>query len=101
MLAPRQKSGFITFGTAIASVFGIFLIVHIIKIVFDTIIHGYVLHSIYDCSIHLLGAIWSSLVHLLLHLASKSIPISKNRNNESRDTPTPTTSRICENCIET
>jgi len=24
-------------------------------------IHGYVLHFVYDCSVHLLGAIWSSL----------------------------------------
>jgi len=48
-------------------------------------IHDYVLHSDYGCSIHLLGAIWSSITHLLLHLASKSKPISENRNNESKD----------------
>jgi len=34
----------------------------------DTIIHGYSLHSIYGCDIHLLVAIWSSITHLLFYL---------------------------------
>jgi len=99
--ASKIWSGFITFGTATAGVFGIFLVVRIIKIIFDTMIHGYALHSAYGCSIHLLGAIWSSLTHLLLHLANKAKPVSENKNNESRDTSAPTTSRTRENCIET
>jgi len=95
--ASKIWSGFITFGTAIAGVFGIFLI--IIKIVFDTMI--YALHSVYGCSIHLLGAVWSSFTHLLLHLASKS-KVSENRNNESRDVSAPTQLlEHCENYVET
>jgi len=35
------------------------------------------------------------------YYTSLTNPVSENRNNESRDTPVPTTSRTCENCIET
>lgn len=63
-------SGFIKFGSATAGIMGIFIIIRIIKLIIDTIIHGYALHSIYGWSLHLLGAIWSSLTHLLMHLGS-------------------------------
>ncbi|XP_070166149.1 uncharacterized protein [Polyergus mexicanus] len=67
-------NGFTTFGAATAGVFGIFIIIRIIKIVFDTLIHGYALHAAYGCSLHLLGAIWSSFTHLLLYLANRPQP---------------------------
>ena len=35
----------------------------------DIIVQGYTLHAVYGWSIHLLGALWSSVSHLLLHLA--------------------------------
>lgn len=59
---------FISFGSASAGVLAIFVIIRTIKLVIDTTIHGYALHSIYGWSIHLLGAIWSSVTNLLLHL---------------------------------
>jgi len=65
-------NGFTVFGTATAGVLGIFMIFKLIKIIFDTLIHGYALHTAYGCSIHLLGAIWSSFTHLLLYLANKN-----------------------------
>lgn len=46
----------------------IILPIRLAKLIVDTIIHGYALHSIYDWSIHLFGSIWSSVTHLLLHL---------------------------------
>jgi len=75
--ASRLWKGFVTFGSAIAGVFGIFIVIRVIKLVIDTAIHGYALHTAYGCSLHLqiaprrcslhlLGAIWSSLTHLLL-----------------------------------
>jgi len=67
--ASRIWKGFVTFGSATAGVFGIFIVIRVIKLVIDTAIHGYALHTAYGCSLHLLGAIWSSLTHLLLHLA--------------------------------
>jgi hypothetical protein len=62
-------SGFMNFGTASAGVLGVILIVRLIKLLIDTIIHGYALHTVYGWSIHLLGAVWSSITHLFLHLA--------------------------------
>lgn len=38
--ATKIWSGFITFGSATAGVFGIVIIIRIMKIVFDTLIHG-------------------------------------------------------------
>lgn len=64
-------NGFTTFGAATAGVFGIFIIIRLIKIIFDTLIHGYALHAAYGCGLHLLAAIWSSFTHLLLYLANK------------------------------
>lgn len=67
-------NGFTTFGAATAGIFGIFIIIRIVKIIFDALIHGYALHAAYGCSLHLLGAIWSSFTHLLLYLANRSQP---------------------------
>lgn len=60
--------GFVSFGSASAGVLAIFVIARSIKLIIDTVIHGYALHSIYGWSIHLVGAIWSSVTNLLLHL---------------------------------
>ncbi|RLU14661.1 hypothetical protein DMN91_006526 [Ooceraea biroi] len=67
----RLWKGFITFGSASAGVLAIILIVRLLKLVVDSIIRGYALHSIYGWSLHLLGAIWSSITHLLLHLGAR------------------------------
>ncbi|KYQ55396.1 hypothetical protein ALC60_05684 [Trachymyrmex zeteki] len=40
----------------------------LIKLLLDTFIHGYALHSVYGWSVYLVGAIWDSLTQLLLHL---------------------------------
>lgn len=85
-------SGFTAFGAATAGVFGIFIIIGLIKIVFDTLIHGYALHAAYGCSLHLLGAIWSSFTHLLLYLANSPQPqpdvIPQNPPEQSNTTET-------------
>jgi len=64
----RIWKALITFGSASAGILALFVILRIVKLVIDTIIHGYALHSIYGWSIHLLGAVWSSVTSLLLHL---------------------------------
>jgi len=84
--ASRLWKGFVTFGSATAGVFGIFIIIRVIKLVIDTAIHGYALHTVYGCSLHLLGAIWSSLTHLLLHLARGPT----NKDNEDSRQPSAT-----------
>lgn len=70
--AARIWSGFITFGSATAGVFGVLIVIRLIKLAIDTAIHGYALHSAYGCSLYVLGAIWSSLTNLLLYLAGRT-----------------------------
>ncbi|XP_047370478.1 uncharacterized protein LOC124957491 [Vespa velutina] len=60
--------GFLAFGSASAGMIGLFILIKGVKLCVDAIIRGYVLHTVYGWSLHLLGAIWSSLTHLLLHL---------------------------------
>ncbi|KYN22230.1 hypothetical protein ALC57_05377 [Trachymyrmex cornetzi] len=68
----RVWRGFVTFGSASAGVLAIFIIIRVIKLIIDTAIHGYALHSIYGWSMHLVGAVWSSVTNLLLHLGRNS-----------------------------
>lgn len=63
--------GFITFGSASAGILAIFVIIKIIKTIIDTIIQGYSLYEVYGCGFHLLGALWSSITHLLLQKSEK------------------------------
>lgn len=62
----RLWKGFITFVSASAGVLTILMIFHFGKLVVSSVIRGYALHSVYGCSLHILGAIWSSLTHLLI-----------------------------------
>ena len=59
---------FTTFGTVSAGVIAMLLIIRVFKIFVDIAIRGYTLHTVYEWSLHLLGAIWSSIAHLLLQL---------------------------------
>jgi hypothetical protein len=74
-------SGFMNFESASAGVLGVILIVRLIKLLIDTIIHEYALHTVYGWSIHLLGAVWSSITHLLLLLARSP----KKEEEEQKD----------------
>jgi len=85
--ASRIWKGFMNFGSATAGLVGIFMIIRIVKLVIDTVIHGYALHTVYGCSLHLLGALWSSLANLLLHLAREPAP-KKPGNDSSDNQPT-------------
>jgi len=60
--------GFIMIGSASTAVLAVFIIVRLMKLIVHTIIHVYTLHSIYGCGIHLIAAIWSFVIHFLLHL---------------------------------
>jgi hypothetical protein len=73
---------FITFGSASAGILAVFIIARLDKLIIDTIIHRYALHSFYGCGIHLLAAICSSVTHLLLHLAR---PIKTKQANQPEE----------------
>ena len=61
---------FTSFGTTSAGLIGLIIIIRGIKLIVDTIIHGYALHRLFGWSLHLLGAFWDSVTNLLLHLGT-------------------------------
>ncbi|XP_076545674.1 uncharacterized protein LOC143305528 [Osmia lignaria lignaria] len=56
---------FIKFGSISSAVIMILIIIHICKLIIDTIIREYTLHTVYGWFILLLGAIFSSITYLL------------------------------------
>lgn len=86
--------GFISFGSVSAGVLAIFVIIRGIKLIIDTLIHGYALHSIYGWSIHLLGAVWSSVTNLLLHLGRPTRPETTLRREYIVLAPESTTEEV-------
>lgn len=81
-ITERLFNGILKFGTYTAALIGIWTIIKAFKIILDTIIHGYTLHSIYSWSTHLLGAIFSSVTSLLIHLGRKPTASSSTENNQ-------------------
>ena len=95
----RIWHGFMDFGSASAGILAIIIILRLAKLVVDTIIHGYALHSIYGWSLHLLGALWASVTSLLLHLGKATptysekkiydpVPVDE-RHQRDNENPTP------------
>lgn len=70
------------FGNISAGLIGILIICRGIKLIIDTVIHGYALHTVYGWSLYLLGAIWDSVTNLLLHLSKKPPGSGNSGNNE-------------------
>ena len=58
-------------GSISAAIIMVIIIGQAIKLIIDTIIRGYTLHAIYGFSIHIVGAIFSSITHLLIQLGNK------------------------------
>lgn len=86
--AEKLWGSLMTFGSISAGIIGIYVIIRTIMIVVNTIIHGYTLHNAYGCGLHLLGALWSSVTHLLLHKSEKQTYQTNNalsRPGENRD----------------
>jgi hypothetical protein len=77
--AARLWNGIIEFGTVSAAIIEIFVIFKLIKTIVDIVIHGYQLRETYGCGIALLGAICSSVTHLLLYM-------KKERNADDQTT---------------
>jgi len=83
-------SKFLIFGNISAGLLGIYLIVRIVKLLLDTLVHGYALHTVYGWSVYLLGAIWDSLTQLLLHLGKeRPKTVDANAPNPEFDTHKP------------
>jgi len=52
---------------------GIYLCITGFKLIIDTLVHGYILHTVYRWSLYLFGAIWNSVTQLLLHLGKRRL----------------------------
>ena len=81
-------SKFMWFGNASAGVVGIVMIFQLAKAVINIIIHEYTLHTVYGWSIRLLGALFGSITHLLVHLRANDNN-HNNNNNERNNEPEP------------
>jgi len=90
-LSTWQKfwSKFLIFGNISAGLMGIYLSCRAIKLLIDTLVHGYALHTVYGWSIYLIGAIWDSITNLLLHLGKGRYenvkPSAPKQNKETTD----------------
>lgn len=76
---------FVQFGSASAGVIGIFIVFRLVKLIIDTVLHGYAIYSLYGFSLHLLGAIWNSVTQLLLHLANQADEKKEELKRESQE----------------
>lgn len=83
----RLWNGFVTFGSASAGVLALFIIGRLIKLIIDTLIHGYAIHSIYGWSLYLIGAIWSSVTNLILFLGRTKKREEKGETQKPNEDP--------------
>ncbi|XP_071579592.1 uncharacterized protein [Temnothorax nylanderi] len=96
-LSAWQKfwSKFLIFGNISAGIIGIYLFIRIFKLILDTLVHGYALHTVYGWSVYLIGAIWDSLTQLLLHLGKRKPdtkgPTASDRSEEEKQSLKPQT----------
>ena len=67
-------SRFVTFGNASAGFIAIIMILQFIKTIINIVVHGYTLHTVYGWSVRLLGALFGSITHLLVHLNKRPAP---------------------------
>lgn len=80
----RFWSKFLIFGNVSAGILGIYLCVRGVKLILDTFVHGYALHTVYGWSIYLIGAIWDSVTQLLLHLGKGKPGRDPEANKENQ-----------------
>ncbi|CAD6243041.1 GSCOCG00012645001-RA-CDS [Cotesia congregata] len=91
---------FTGFGTYCAGIIGIVMCFRAVKLVADTVVHGYALHTVYGWSLCLLGAVWDSMTHLLLHLGRRQqtkkgpSPSAPNTDPEKGETPDSKTQEV-------
>lgn len=72
---------FMVFGNISAGFIAIYMMARAIKLLLDTLVHGYALHTVYGWSLYLIGAIWDSVTQLLLHLGKQR---PRKRNTEDK-----------------
>jgi len=58
-------------GNISAGLLEIYLIAKVIKLLLDTFVYGYAVHTVYRWLVYLLEAIWDSLTQFLLYLGKE------------------------------
>lgn len=76
---------FITCGSFSSVFIMLLIILHVGKLIIDAIIRGYTLHTIFGWSIHLFGAIFSSVTHLLTTLQNSNDGQTMHNNTRRRE----------------
>lgn len=76
-------NGVMNFGTISAAVIGFSVLARFIKLLIDTIVQCYTLHTVYGWSLHLLGACFGSVTHLLVHLSARESDEEKIKQNNT------------------
>ncbi|KAI4475709.1 hypothetical protein M0804_014131 [Polistes exclamans] len=61
-------TGLLKFSSVSAAILGLIVIFKFIKLIIDTVLRGYALHTVYRWSVLLIEANWGSLTNLLLHM---------------------------------
>lgn len=79
----RLWNNFEKFGIISAGLFAIVFIISIIKAIIDIFIQGYTLHTLYGCSLMLIGGLWNSITHLLItrHFKRQSAESEQEEQN--------------------
>lgn len=81
----KMWSSFLAFGTASAGIIGLFMFGRLIKLLVDTLIHGYAIYSLYGFSLHIIGAVWNSVTQLLLHLGNERQRRAEREKSKSEE----------------
>ena len=74
-------------GTVSAGFIGVIIIIGGIKLIIDTIIHGYALYTVFGWSFHLIGAIWDFVTNLLLHSGKGKQNSEEQQKDQSKTNP--------------
>lgn len=84
-VTSKLWNSLLKFGSVSAAILGIIFIIRIIKLVIDSIVRGYALHTIYGWSLQLLGAVWGSITSLLLHLGKQRDQHDARKSDEASE----------------
>ncbi|KOC71218.1 hypothetical protein WH47_06140 [Habropoda laboriosa] len=77
---------------------GIYLTCRIIKLILDTLINRYALHAVYGWSVHLLSAMWDSLVQFLIFKGTSGTP-PQHVGNQPTNEATPTNNVLTRSAV--
>lgn len=73
-----------SFGSISSAIIMVLIIIQFIRLLVDLVVQGYTLHALYGWSIKLLGALFSSITHLLINLNTRNYNEKSEKRNRSK-----------------